>query len=970
MGYYRFFQTSEESVWTPIQDGPNVVEQAKKNGAKKLTIMAVDKPLAGDDAARGNSYKGPLYFDIDNDEGDVTEAIKSSLELLNKLTETYAVPLEAISIFLSGKKGLHILVDQKAFMPRRSGIKDLPLIYKIMATNLYVTGLDLSPYSVGKNNTFRIANLKRHDGNYRVPIRFHELQTLDAAGYSLLVSKPRPEISVLPYDNGEYSISLQVMFAKASEQFARQEKELTDRSRLLPNGALEKISDTAPPCVVELSTQKRLAGTASFNDVALNLGIWAARAKVPEHERNRIFALTADNATPSDRYPNSRARIQELEGKFRFATHSTEYKFGCGAMRSLLKDGRKVCDGCPLEKSCSTTSVAEYFNDMAERLGVVANEAGYLKLHGKGKTEPISTFTLRAEAKYMEDQPDGTGFRRRGTLCRVMRNGEQLATVILNEESWASKSAFLRAIEGLSGVYYTGGDAEVQKIKMLVFIEEEDMPEINQVTAAGIHIDRSRATDVITYVEPGKSVNSLHMVDTHRLTKRINLPPALFKERPLAAGDVEVDQTLANFLRSNDSASLAVIVGWFVACHLKAHIRLLHSQFPLLSLWGAAGSGKSRVGEFMANIHGLDCSENSKTSCPALTRFNAIELLSSTTTIPRLCEEYNKDKMPEHQYVMLGEMFKALFNTESAPRGTVVAGAKSPFSVEIALTAPVVFMSEQQIKMPALRERSLVIMLNKKHRNRAPFLKAWGTRSSLKRLGQHLMQATLKMSTAKVQKMLEDELPNIGDQWDDRPAFNLQVVHMALTWLQNICSVMRMPDSARELSKAKQALLAITRQPDEEATEHHFLSRGHENSEIDLFLIRIGDMAVESGSVMAEHMTNRQPMPTGRRIWLNPRHDYKIAGDTLYLVSKACHARYVEWNRTMGQRIPLSDWSDLKNLIEHEPYFMGWEKLNDFGFGEPVVKISMTELARKGVDLSALRNVYDTLGKIELEVSG
>lgn len=969
MAMYRYFQTEEDSVWQILQDSPTVVEDAKRQGAKKLTILAVDAPLGIEDAKKGHNYKGPLYFDIDLP--SVADAIASALALIDKLTDHYQTPLEAIQIYASGKKGLHVLVDQRAVMARRSAVKDYPLIQKAMAAELYVSGLDLAPYALGKNNTFRIANVKRYDGNYRVPVRYHELKELDAEGYKRLVSAPR-DITFPPYE-GEYSVPLNVLFASCSDKVARYERELTERSRVLQQGALDKISQHAPPCVEELAYQRGLSGTANFNDVALNLALWAARAGVPDIERDRVFALTSDSAEPSTRYPTPRARRQELEGKYRFALNSGDYKFGCGAMRSLLKAGRRICSGCPLEDSCKSSTAAEFYSDMAERQGVIPSESGYQKLLGKGKAENMTTFLLQAEAAYMEEMPDGTGARRRGTLCRITRYGEDLGMVVMDEGAWNSKSSFLKALEGIPGVYFTGGDADVQKIKMLVFVGDGEMPEIYQTNAAGMHIDDHKGSEVMTYVEPGKSLNSLHMVDTHRLSKSIPLPPTLFKQLPLAEADQPVEQTLANFSRSNEPVVMALVLGWFVGCHLKAHLMSLYGQFPLLCLWGASGSGKSKISELAACIHGLNCTKRSKANMSTMNRFNAIELLSGTTTVPRLCEEYNKDKMSEQQYLMLGELFKAVWNGEAASRGTVVPGAKGAVSIEIPLVAPVLTMSEQQPKMPALRERALVVMVKKATRKPAEFEAAWDGRMSLMRLGQHLMQLALKMPTSQVKARLEAQRDKVGRQWDDRPRYSLQVVHMALAWLGEVCGEMKMPEAQREIARLKAALAKITGAQTAEIKEElqapgqqSLLARS-DQSEIDLFLAKVNDLAVESGAVLADTIANRTPAG-GRKLWISPRVDFQVAGDQLYLWSKTCHARYLEWVRSAGLRTPLADYSDVKNLVEHEPYFVGWRSLTGFAFGEPALVLSISELEKRGVHVNGMREVYDALGKVELEV--
>lgn len=968
MAMYRFFQTEEDGPWNPITDSETVVVDAMQKGAKKLTILAVDAPLGADDAKRGHKYNGPLYFDIDV-EGAVEEAIKSAQQLVNNLIQIYETPEEAIQIFCSGKKGLHVLVDQRGFMPRNTAIKDLPLIYKVMASELYVSGMDLSPYACGRNNTFRIANLKRYDGNYRVPIRIRELFELDADSYARFVSKPRKELVHTPY-KGPHSIKLNVLFSTATDKVGAMERELTERSRNTAVAHLDRIADQAPPCVEAIAGYKGLKSSTTFNQVALNLGLWASRAGAPEFERNRIFAMTADNAERTDRYPTPRARMVELDGKYKFTVNSPDYKFGCGAMRSMLTAGRKICEGCPLENSCKGSNTAEFLSDIAEKSGISKNDSGYLRQLAKGRTEQISTFTLEAQAAYMEDMPDGTGTRRRGTLCRVMRYGEKLGSVIMDEAAWASKSSFLRALEGINGVYYTGGDAEIQKIKMLVFLEEENMPEIHQVTAAGIHIERRRDTDLITFVEPGKSLNNLQMVDTHRLTKVIPLPPSLFKQVPLEIGDAKADQALANLCKSNQQPVMAISLGWIAACHLKQHLREAYGQFPLLSLWGGSGAGKSKLAELLVTLHGLNCNQRSKANMTGMkTAFNAVELLSGTTTVPRLCEEYNRDKIPEHQYLMLGELFKALWNSESSSRGTVVQGQRSPVSIEIPLTSPALILSEQQIKMPALLERTLVVKMIKAGRNREAFFKAQDGRQHLMRLGQRLMQGALRLPISKVEQMVEMQGACVGTQFDDRPRYSLMVVHMGLAWLIETCTQLRMQDSVHELTVIKNALTEITAEADRVEEDDPSLSLSgvlgrSQVSEVDQFMIQLADIISESGALMYEETQSGRP--GARRPLLSPRTDFRVAGDKLYLWGKTCHSRYLEWYRTTGRRSPLEAWSDLKQLVEHEPYFIEWKSLDDFAFGEPAMVLDMAQLKLRNVHVDSIRRVYEVLGTIDL----
>ena len=70
--------------------------------------------------------------------------------------------------------------------------------------------------------------------------------------------------------------------------------------------------------------------------------------------------------------------------------------------------------------------------------------------------------------------------------------------------------------------------------------------------------------------------------------------------------------------------------------------------------------------------------------------------------------------------------------------------------------------------------------------------------------------------------------------------------------------------------------------------------------------------------------------------------------------------------RAAGRRTPLDSWSDVKQLIETEPYFLEWKSLPDFSFGEPCITLSMSKLEERGVPMKGMRSVYDVLGQLDM----
>ena len=167
---YRYVLPSEQGAWVPIRS-EDLEARIKELNAKKVTILEVSELVEDGRDRKSYSYRGPLYFDIDC-KGDLALAIESGKKLADKLIDL-GVPQQGVRIYASGSKGIHVTVDQKYFSSGRP-IKGLPLVYKVMAKELYVPGLDFAVYSCGRGNAFRVVNVQRDDGNYRVPLMYEE----------------------------------------------------------------------------------------------------------------------------------------------------------------------------------------------------------------------------------------------------------------------------------------------------------------------------------------------------------------------------------------------------------------------------------------------------------------------------------------------------------------------------------------------------------------------------------------------------------------------------------------------------------------------------------------------------------------------------------------------------------------------------------------------------------------------------
>ena len=140
------------------------------------------------------------------DETPVPEAAQSAIEQAKKLLvliQSNGVDLNMLRCYLSGGRGVHILMDQAIFMPKipSNGTPHLPNIYREMVwSSLFVDDVDMRVYSSRKGRMLRCANYLRENNLYKVSVTADEIFSLTPEKYSELCASPRN--ANLPIANG------------------------------------------------------------------------------------------------------------------------------------------------------------------------------------------------------------------------------------------------------------------------------------------------------------------------------------------------------------------------------------------------------------------------------------------------------------------------------------------------------------------------------------------------------------------------------------------------------------------------------------------------------------------------------------------------------------------------------------------------------------------------------------------------
>jgi len=167
----------QQRAWKLIPDNGTEIEKAIQTGAMFLTWTAFSSdPGNGKEVTRF----GPCPLDFDSE--DPEKALNDMRTLcLSHLPDLYNVDPYCIEFFCSGSKGFHAVIPRECF-GSEAGDVYLPLIYKKMATLFKETfgldTLDLSLYNMKKGKMFRLPNVKRSNGRYKVPLTLEEVRDL------------------------------------------------------------------------------------------------------------------------------------------------------------------------------------------------------------------------------------------------------------------------------------------------------------------------------------------------------------------------------------------------------------------------------------------------------------------------------------------------------------------------------------------------------------------------------------------------------------------------------------------------------------------------------------------------------------------------------------------------------------------------------------------------------------------------
>jgi hypothetical protein len=224
-----------------------------------------------------------------------------------------------------------------------------------------------------------------------------------------------------------------------------------------------------------------------------------------------------------------------------------------------------------------------------------------------------------------------------------------------------SKQRFKLAMNGIP-FEWIGTEDDLNTLSSMALAETkiEGVQKMTSCNTLGIfhHTSKSRGIDEYTWVQDDDSTNG-RLRGTIKYTTHIK-KDGTNSTSSIALNLIGTDEQISNdaldvfrtLLECRPPDKIAQYLGFMSACWLKLILqnKPYGDNFPVLEIWGEAGSGKTELTKTFAGLAGADYFSNSTKSAAEMTPASARTEALSTTTVPRIFDEFNRTKMKADRY--------------------------------------------------------------------------------------------------------------------------------------------------------------------------------------------------------------------------------------------------------------------------------------------------------------------------------
>lgn len=694
---YRFFQkVGGTEPWTPIQAHLSLDEIRPTF----VTVLALDTLIEDDTPKEVKAkvkYSGPMYFDLDAE--DISESIEGAKTLV-KLLQEQELTASDLQIYLSGKKGLHILIPEVCFSTKPAPVQNLPAVYKEIAHKFAVDTLDFRVYTAKKGRQFRTCYNVRENGNYKVPITLAELQELTPESYSELCKQPRVVGGHDPKWRGKFSLAYDAALQKVAK-------------------AKPKVTKPVPMDVLKQQLpifSKVASGEAEtdvgFNVLAMQLSLYAREMKWTEDYLVSVCSGVIQNHnSDGSRYNSPSRRERELRRMFVYLEDNSGFDYSSAGLKSLVKSAPQPQDSGP--------DFTEEDDQEETFAGVYTGASCYMASKGEDGDVRITNFIF-TNIIILRNLSDNLIFGLKAS-ARLRGNSTE---IFMMPTAFTGGSAFQNAVSVFGGSF-SGTDVHARGIYQAMMHQgrEElilDSEGVNIFQASAKHgetkqqflvwADKFGVSDAGALAEAGINVKFQGHPEKDGLYKTdLTLAPPLHELIETEAGRDRFVTCMKSMMHSHTAEVMGKLLGWSIACFYAPLFQKNKGQFPLLHVYGPAGNGKTST--VRAVLKQFYFREEVKESTPDSSIFAFQQMVSGSASIPLLLDEYKPHKMSKEKLEQFRSVLRSAYNAKVVQRGGGNKGVKDNFNALSALTmsAPIVFVAEAPETETAIVERSVTV---------------------------------------------------------------------------------------------------------------------------------------------------------------------------------------------------------------------------------------------------------------------
>lgn len=749
-------------------------------------------------------YAGPFYLDWDAP--TIMEAAAGVNEFLDLLEAEYGFNLLQLDIYATGGRGFHVEIPMKCFTDEKDVVA-LPLVYKELAFLLATDYMDLSVYSTRKGRMWRVPNVQRLNGKYKVPIRVSDIRDMSESLYDRLTSQPQSKLERdIPVPNPDLS----TLFKKLKDKVIAANGAKARRAQQ----DLKKTFGEIPASLLNLYQGTNLKPEAGLNQIALQIAIISHGfgLSLREHLDLAEGLITTHKGDKSKRANGNRNEVVRL---YNYIADNPCYVYQEHSVLALLDDDVEVSDLDVTEAKLQAQVTEAALKDLSDLYGQV--RVSKVGTHAK---DDESVYRIAHVGFSMDDVvvAQGEDGSDEGYHLPYTHNGEPVGALVVTSSNFASPDRVKATYEQAGGVLSQMDQKACQGIYAQIIDhatrnKKDGKLTVKYINREGLKVDNTPDGPVMVWCGSGSGVPNGKpiLVDGAKTSCKYlwrsvegsvngELKTDLMDATPITDTPLH-REVIGSFLRLiYNPATMAQVLGWFSAVVWKEVYSTHYREFPFLYVAGEAGAGKTETFSIMARLYTFREPPKQVTLTGNSTIFGLQTKLQASWTIPVLLDEYKPAQMTPNKLADAKGILHAIFNpfTEHTRGGGRAGSVKSTNWAETharLYTTPVVVNGETMDDTPAIRDRSIMAWFNAGHKSatRQHYENVAQNLGIISSLGRHICLTTMEHvrdhGVEQILRMFEDERQKaraeIRSRMSDRQMSALAIAAIGLRWLKS-----------------------------------------------------------------------------------------------------------------------------------------------------------------------------------------